>query len=82
MHFLDQRNDIVDRRFRQDAVSEVEDVSHAPGSAVEQIACVSSHFGLGGKQHHWIKVPLHGKVVAKLGRWAPELTSRSREGPR
>src|SRR5215469_393333 len=60
LHEPGQRFHVIDRGFRQNAVTKVKDVARASGGATKNIVSTQFHLFPPGKQEHGIKIPLHG----------------------
>ena len=59
---LDEPLDVVDRRLRDEAVADVEDVTRAAGGAVEDVLDPVAELAPGRQQRRGIEVPLHRPV--------------------
>ncbi len=64
MHRVDQCDRIINRRLREDAVAEVEDVAGAAGGLSENFGGAAADFGAVGEKHAGVEVALHGAVEA------------------
>jgi len=64
VHILDEEADVLDRRVRQDAVAEVEDVPGATGSLVEDLLGLASQVVTGSEERGRVEVALDGAIGA------------------
>ena len=62
---VDEREDVIDRRFGQDAVAEIEDVAGASGGLIENHLGTAANFGRLGEQRDRIEITLNGDIVAE-----------------
>src|SRR5260370_33808335 len=62
MHHIDQRNHMVDRRFGQDTVSQIENMARTAARLVEDRAHAAPNLPDIGKQRYRVKVALHGNA--------------------
>src|SRR5216683_7306601 len=60
MHHIDQRNHMVDRRFGQDTVSQIENMARTAARLFEDRAHAVANLRDIGKQRYRVKVALHG----------------------
>ena len=67
LHETRQILHIVDRRFRQDAVAEIEDVAGASSGAAQNVFRARLQFLPVGEQQHGIKIALHGASRDRAG---------------
>ena len=59
--------DVIDRRFRQDAVAEIENMSGTAAGAAQDFRHAAFDFFRRSEQRDRIEVALHGDVVADRG---------------
>ena len=64
VHVVYQPANMVDRRFRQHAVTEVEDVARSPRGAVEDVVDLEAEFTPRREQGRGVEIPLNGALVA------------------
>ena len=64
MHVLRERLHLFERRFRQHAVAEIEDVAGPSAGASQHIVCRREQAFRGPEQQRRIEVALDGAVVA------------------
>src|SRR5580698_1342050 len=64
LHELRQGFHVFYRGFRQDAVSQIKDVSGAATSAAKNVFSARFQFGPAGKEQHRIEIALHGFPAA------------------
>ena len=85
VHVVDQRLDLIDRRAREDAVAEVEDVARAPAGLVEHALRARCSTARGASSEPGSRLPMHRHVVRRAratARRAPRASRcRSRRRP-
>src|SRR5215831_20536004 len=64
LHEPGQCFDVIDRGFRQNAVTKVKDVARASGGATQNVMSTRFHFFPPGKQEYRIEIPLHSVPCA------------------
>src|ERR1700739_4427722 len=64
VHGVDQRAHVIDRRFGQDAVAEVEDMAGAAGRPVENQADAPANLGDTSEERDRIEVALHANPIS------------------
>src|ERR1700687_400658 len=63
-HGLDQRLQVLERTARQHAVTEIEDVTRAPGRLSEHLARPLDHELAWAEQHRRVEIALHPEIAA------------------
>ena len=67
MHGVDHGDHMIDRRFRQDAVAEIENMSGTAAGAAQDFRHSAFDFFRRGEQRDRVEVALHGDIVADGG---------------